>query len=292
MGETKAINLDSVSFYLKEKHDFDWLRNLGKVFCVFDEQDSGNISFGIEKDGVKKFVKYAGARTLEYLGEPEDAISRLMNSIPLYEELKHPHLIKLINHFQVAEGYALVFDWFDGECLHSHWSFPPPEKYTHPDSPFFRFKQLPIEFRLESLKCIFEFHVYVEKQNYVAIDFYDGSILYDFENNSTKICDIDFYKKKPFINTMGRLWGSSRFMSPEEFELGAEIDERTNVFNMGAIAFGLLGGDLDRSILKWDADQELYEVALKAVEKDKNDRYSTVKEFFLAWESASNNYLS
>ncbi|SMQ77963.1 hypothetical protein SAMN05444673_3164 [Bacillus sp. OV166] len=62
MGETKAINLDSVSFYLKEKHDFDWLRNLGKVFCIFDEQDSGNISFGIEKDGVKKFVKYAGAR--------------------------------------------------------------------------------------------------------------------------------------------------------------------------------------------------------------------------------------
>jgi serine/threonine protein kinase, bacterial len=43
---------------------------------------------------------------------------------------------------------------------------------------------------------------------------------------------------------MGRLWGSSRFMSPEEFGLGAKIDERTNVFNMGAIAFGLLGGEL------------------------------------------------
>ena len=27
--------------------------------------------------------------------------------------------------------------------------------------------------------------------------------------------------------------GSSRFMSPEEFELNAIIDERTNVFNMG-----------------------------------------------------------
>ena len=32
---------------------------------------------------------------------------------------------------------------------------------------------------------------------------------------------------------MGRLWGSSRFMSPEEFELNAIIDSRTNVFNMG-----------------------------------------------------------
>ncbi|WP_419883954.1 serine/threonine protein kinase [Peribacillus sp. B-H-3] len=292
MARTQVINLDSVSFQLKEKHDFEWLRSLGKVFCVFDEQDSGNICFGIEKDGVKRFVKYAGAKTLEYLGEPADAVARLKNSIPVYEQLRHQHLITLVTHFQVAEGYALVFDWFDGECLHSHWSFPPPQKYTHPDSPFFRYKQLPIEYRLESLKCILEFHVYVGSQNYVAIDFYDGSILYDFENNRTKICDIDFYKKKPFINTMGRLWGSSRFMSPEEFEFGAEIDERTNVFNMGAIAFGLLGGELDHSILKWDAGQELYEVALKAVEKDRKDRYSTVEEFFLAWELASIKCLS
>ena len=42
---------------------------------------------------------------------------------------------------------------------------------------------------------------------------------------------------------MGRLWGSSCFMSPEEFELNAIIDERTNVFNMGAMAFSLLGGE-------------------------------------------------
>jgi len=286
MNNKKLVTLGSVSFHLKEQHEFNWLKILGEVFCVFDEQDSGNICFGIEIDGAKRFVKYAGAKTIEYTGQPKDAVERLKRSVHLYEVLKHPYLINLIDHFQVDEGYALIFDWFDGECLHSHWSFPPPQKYTHPDSPFFRYKQLPIEIRLESLKCIFEFHVYAEKQNYVAVDFYDGSILYNFETNSTRICDIDFYKKKPFKNTMGRLWGSSRFMSPEEFELGAEIDERTNVFNMGAIAFGLLGGELDRSILKWDAGSELYEVAMKAVQKGKMDRYSTVEEFFFEWESA------
>jgi serine/threonine protein kinase, bacterial len=292
VDELQLISLDRVSFQLKEKHNFEWLTALGEVFGVFDEQDSGNICFGIEKDGVKKFVKYAGARTKEYSGQPEDAITRLKNSVPFYIGLQHKHLINLLDNFEVENGYALIFDWFDGECLHSHWSFPPPLKYTHPDSPFFRYKQLPIEHRLESFKNILEFHVHVEKNHYVAVDFYDGSILYDFKNNVTKICDIDFYKKKPFINTMGRLWGSSRFMSPEEFEFGVEIDERTNVFNMGAIAFGLLGGELDRSILKWDAGQDLYLVAKKAVEKDKNNRYSTVEEFFLEWEQASENYLS
>jgi serine/threonine-protein kinase len=287
MDHLHVISLDRVSFQLKDKHNFEWLTSFGEVFSVFDEQDSGNICFGVEKDGTKKFVKYAGAKTKEYSGLPEDAIVRLKNSFSIYEDLQHKHLIKLLEHFEVENGYVLVFDWFDGECLHSHWSFPPPHKYTHPDSPFYRFKQLPIELRLKSFKSILEFHVNVEKNNYVAVDFYDGSILYDFKNNVTKICDIDLYKAKPFVNTMGRLWGSSRFMSPEEFGLGAKIDERTNVFNMGAIAFGLLGGELDRSISKWDAGQEHYEVAMKAVRKDRIERYSTVEEFFSAWELAS-----
>jgi serine/threonine-protein kinase len=103
---------------------------------------------------------------------------------------------------------------------------------------------------------------------------------------TTKICDIDYYQKKPFINTMGRLWGSSRFMSPEEFELGASIDSITNVFNMGAIAFGLIGGELDRSFSKWDAGEALYEVALKAAQSNRNDRYQSVADFYSAWKSA------
>jgi len=278
--------VDTTSFQLKEFYDFKWLNSLGKVFCVFDQQDSGNISFGIEIDGKRKFLKFAGAKTINYSGDPQDAVIRLKQSILLYEELKHENLIKLIDHFEVKEGYAVVFDWFEGECLHPHWEFPPPSKYTHPNSPYYRFKQLPVERRIESMDCILRFHVQIERQNYVAVDFYDGSILYDFKNHITKICDIDYYQKKPFVNTMGRLWGSSRFMSPEEFELGAIIDERTNVFNMGSIAFSLLGGELDHSFSKWDAGQELYEVVMKAVEKDRRKRYASVEEFYSAWRMA------
>jgi serine/threonine-protein kinase len=281
-----TVNLDGVSLKLKDNHDLDWLRNLGNVFCVFDQQDSGNLNFGIKKDGKKYFVKYAGANTLEYAGNPQDAILRLKQAIPLYKEIKHPHLIELIDHFAVGNGYVGIFEWFDGKCLHPHWSFPPPAKYNHPDSPYFQFKQLSIELRLDSLNTIFLFHMHVESRSHVAIDFYDGSILYDFRNNITKICDIDLYQKKPYINRMGRLWGSSRFMSPEEFELGAKIDERTNVFNMGAIAFGLIGGELDRSFSKWEAGKELFKVAIKAIDKNKDKRYSSVAEFYSAWQNA------
>lgn len=36
-----TIHIDGVSFQLKEQHDFEWLKSMGNVFCVFDKQDSG-----------------------------------------------------------------------------------------------------------------------------------------------------------------------------------------------------------------------------------------------------------
>lgn len=282
----KKFRINNVSFELTENHDFDWMNRFGNVFCVFDEQDSGNISFGVEKNGTKYFVKYAGAKTMNASVEPEVAVGNLKRSIQLYVGMRHPILVNLVDHFETDKGYALVFDWFEGEGLHPHWKFSPPLKYQHPDSPFYRFRQLPIKNRIESFNQIIEFHVLVEEKDFIAVDFYDGSILYDFVNNQSRICDIDLYQKKPFQNTMGRLWGSSRFMSPEEFQLGAEIDERTNVFRMGATAFCLLGGELDRSLEKWQASKELYDVAIKAVQEDKSKRFSTVKEFSERWKMA------
>ncbi|MED0987279.1 serine/threonine protein kinase [Bacillus paramycoides] len=277
------IQINNITFQLKEHHNFDWLMKLGKVFVAFDQQDSGNICFGVEKNGQKKFIKYAGAQTITYKGSTDAAIIRLKNSVILYNELKHNSLINSIEHFPVQHGYVLIFEWFDGECLHPHWSFPPPAKYKDSNSPFYKYKKLSVKDRLISLHSIFSFHAYVEHKNYVAIDFYDGSILYNFKTNETKICDIDLYSKKPYINTMGRLWGSSRFMSPEEFQLNAIIDGKTNVFNMGAMAFTLLGGGQDRSFIKWEASKGLFEIAYRAVNENRSERYASVEEFYNAW---------
>lgn len=68
----------------------------------------------------------------------------------------------------------------------------------------------------------------------------------------------------------------------------AVLDSRTNVFNMGATAFVLLGGELDRSIEKWEAGHELYQVVCKAVETNRNQRYQSLSDFYLAWNDARN----
>ena len=57
---------------------------------------------------------------------------------------------------------------------------------------------------------------------------------------------------------------------------------------MGAIAFGLLGGEMDHSFIKWQAGQKLYEVALRAVNQKRELRYQTIDEFKTAWDKARN----
>jgi len=209
--------IDGVSFELREKHDFRWLHDVGKVFVVFDRQHSGNLCFGVETSSVKVFVKYAGAKTIEYKGEPQGAVSRLRQVVTVYRELRHPVLARLLRTFETPRGFAAVFEWCEGECLMPETGIPPAEQKADLKSPYRRFRQLPISKRLDAFDALLSFHVHVEAKGFVAIDFHDGNILYDFATGEIKICDIDFYMKKPFINTVGTLWGSSRFMSPEEF---------------------------------------------------------------------------
>jgi len=285
-GMMFECNIDGVSFRLKEQRELSFLSKYGKVFCAFDENDSGNISFGLEKNGSKYFIKVAGLPTTNAVRNPGEAVSALRKAIPVYNDLKHPVLTELVEHAPLDDLYLAVFKWVDGECLFDHWNFAKRPMYTHPQSPHNRYKQLSIEKRAKAFETIRSFFKLVVQKGYVAIDFYDGSIMYDFENDITTICDIDYFSRAPHINTMGRMWGSSRFMSPEEHELNANIDEITNVFTLGAISFLVFGDARDHSFEKWNANKELFDVAVKATSPDRNRRYRSIEEFCRAWDDA------
>lgn len=275
----KEIN--GVYFELKEDHDFSWLNKFGNIFCVFDKQDSGNICFGVKRKNEKLFIKYAGAKTLNYNGDIKIAVANLKQSIKVYEDLKCEQLIKLKETFKTGDGYATVFEWVEGENLHDHWNFDKYPKYTHPKSPYYKYRQLEIDKKIKSINTIFEFLCNVENSGYVAIDLYDGSIMYDFDSNTTKICDIDFFRKKPTTNDIGEnFWGSKRFKSPEEYILNSPIDEKTNVFNLGALIFGILGDDKDTSYEKWEASRDLYNIVLKAINPKREERYKSISDFY------------
>ncbi|MFE7064172.1 aminoglycoside phosphotransferase family protein [Sutcliffiella sp. NPDC057660] len=267
--------INNIAYKLKSPFDISFIEQYGEIFKIYDDQDSGNICFGVQSGDKRYFIKFAGAPTEQYSGKPADAIARLKSTVPIYKDLAHPNLIRFIKGEEVDGGFAAIFEWTDGECMGRMY----PQSRE-------KFLQMPDSTKLEVFNDILAFHIHIIKQGYVAIDFYDGSIMYDFSTKKTLICDIDLYSKMPYTNTIGRMWGSARFMSPEEFTPGAAIDEITNVYLMGATAFALFGGEKDRSIEKWRLSDELYKVALKAVNDNRGKRQQSLSKFEYEWNRA------
>jgi len=291
-GFAVKYEIDGVSFEVRREFDFSVLSRYGKVFCVFDGNDSGNISFGVEGERGRLFVKIAYAGTPNGKVPKSEVVASLRKAMPLYGALRHNSLIELVEHYPNGDAYVTVFKWACGECLLDYWNY---DRYiqTGEKSPQMRFRELPLETQLRSFAVVCDFLQHVAAQGYVAIDFYDGSIMYDFATDTTTICDIDFYEKTLHTVGDGPYWGSSRFMAPEESTRGSILDEVTNVYTLGATAFVYFGGvmnglhsDGNRERENWQLSDERYAVAMKAVAEEKADRYRNIAEFISAWKNA------
>ena len=243
------------------------------VFAVFDwtSQDSGNVSYGVRVGGERLFVKTAGSPedTRPFLPHPE-RVTLLHNAVRLARSVSDPALPDLRNVVESAEGPVLVYEWADGELVGT-----PASRRSDPTSAFARFLALDPHERASALDVVFRLHVKLAARGWIASDFYDGSLLYDFEHRRMHVVDLDSYRDGPFTNDMGRMFGSSRFMAPEEYERGARIDERTTVYTMGRTVAQFLS-------LGMPAIDALI---ARACEPDPQRRFRSVTEFYRAWSA-------
>jgi serine/threonine-protein kinase len=132
------------------------------------------------------------------------------------------------------------------------------------------------------MDTVFDVHRDLARIGWVASDFYDGCLLYDFARKTLRLIDLDTYNMGPFTNTMGRMFGSSRFMAPEELTLGAAIDERTTVFTLGRTAAEFLSdGTLNRPAFR--GSDPLFAVMERACREAPEDRFASVEELCAAW---------
>lgn len=222
-------------------------------------------------------MKFAGAQTAEYDGDVSKAVQRLRASVPVYQSISHRALIRYRASEEIAQGFAMIFDWADGECMGRMY------EESHKI-----IMNLPLEEKLHIYAEVTDFMIEVAKMGYVAVDFYDGSIMYDLPTKKVTICDIDFFRKSPAVNDMGRMWGSARFMSPEEYEKGAVIDEITNVFTIGRMGFSIFT-DSDFSLECWPLSEDAFHVLEKAASPEWRERYASIAEFKAEWLKALNN---
>ena len=240
----------------------DFLASVGRVFARFDRQDSGNISFGVETAGPP------GSDGLP-LAHAE-RVALLDNAAQLAREVPHPALTPFVRSLPSAWGPMLLYRWVDGEHLHVR-----RERREEPDTAWQRFLALPTSERLAVVQTLIDLHVALAKKGWVTGDFYDGCLIYNFRRKSIHVFDLDSYHQGPYRNNMGRMFGSTRFMAPEEFELARAIDERTTVFALGRTIGIFLSGLPAMS-----------DVIARACEADPVRRYGTVTELAGAFGQA------
>lgn len=247
------------------------LERAGHIFRAFRDRDSGSVAFGVEVAGERWFVKHS---------EEPRGIASLERARELHEALRHPALPTLRNAFRSPRGLALVYEWVAGEVLSARGE----AARRDPRSAHARFRALSAQAILAALDVIYDAHALLARRGFVAVDFYDGSVIYDFERGRTHLCDLDEYRRGPFALDAERLPGSTRFMAPEEFQSGARIDQVTNVFTLGRTALVLLGdGSASRA---WKGSDAQLRVALRATAPDRGARHPSVPAFVDDWKRA------
>ena len=265
------LNIDRI-----DMSPLDFLNSNGEVFAVFDErtQDSGNVSYGWAVHHERRFVKTAGAPDATAFLPHIERVAWLRNAVVLANSVQHEALVPLERTVESPHGPMLVCKWVDGELIRV-----PAARRSDPDSSYQRFRLLPLPELLAALDSVFDCHRVICAAGWVASDFYDGAMVYDFQTHTMALVDLDLYRHGPIINDMGRMFGSSRFMAPEEFKAGATIDERTTVFNMGRCIHEFVA-------TRADATPSVLAIAARACAPEPDERFQTISEFYAAWHSA------
>ncbi|MFE7809285.1 hypothetical protein ACFU51_32380 [Streptomyces sp. NPDC057430] len=147
-----------------------------------------------------------------------------------------------------------------------------------------RFRAQPLAQINIALEALLNAHLAVEDAGYVAVDLYDGCMLYDFDQQRMMLCDLDEYRPGPFTLEGDRLPGSSRYMAPEEFVRGSLIDIRTTVFNLGrALRLLLDAGDEET---QWRGTPAQLAVIVQATAREPENRLPSVSALVDAWQAA------
>ena len=171
------------------------------AFVVFDAQDSGCLSYGVEEAGRRWLVKTA--TTVE-------GRASLDRACAVHAAVRHPAIVRPIRTVHGAAGPTLVYPWYDGNVL-NHATVHGADR-----SGLTRFQHLPVPQIEVALDAILDAHLAVSAAGLVAVDLYDGCFLYDFAASRIRLIDLDEYRPGPFVLDADRLPGSRRYMAPEE----------------------------------------------------------------------------
>ncbi len=223
--------------------------------------------------------------------EDPNFLARFQREAKIVAKLEHPHIVPVYDFSEHKNMAYLVMRYVEGETLKAHLTGEP----------------LPPERILEILKPVAEALAYAHEQGVLHRDIKPSNVMLTPEG-SIFLTDFGLARMaQSGESTLSQdmMIGTPQYMSPEQAK-GVEVDERTDIYSLGVILFEMLTGRVPfnadtpyavvhdhiytplplPTTIKSDISPALEQVVLKALAKEKDDRYQKVTELALAFEDA------
>lgn len=241
---------------------------MGKVYKVFDTEIQEKVALKLLKPEI---------------AADEQTITRFRNELKFARKIGHRNVCKMFDLNRSDETYFITMEYVSGEDLKSFIN---------------RVGRLPVAKAVIIAEQVCEGLVEAHHQGVVHRDLKPQNIMIDREGNA-KIMDFGiarFIRAKGITNA-GILIGTPEYLSPEQAET-KDVDHRSDIYTLGIILYEMLTGAVpfdgetplsvamkhktekpkDPRAINPQIPEEMSELILKCMEKDKNKRYQKTEE--------------
>lgn len=256
---------------------------MGDVYAAFDER--------LRREVAIKVLRPALARNPQVR-------RRFENEALIQHKLRHPHILEAMDILE-DESLAIVMALVEGPTLEEHVLDELAGGVSAARV-------------LAVMKPVLEAVEYAHSQGVIHRDLKPANVLLDRSAGYEVPLVADFgiarITEEVGHTRTGASMGSAGFMSPEQLRDASSVDERADVYSLGAMLYFVLGGEVPYGVfseadrihrvmsgeapapLRLDADLEGFgEVALKAMSHDVDARFTSVRQMRQALEGSASN---
>jgi len=164
----------------------------------------------------------------EHFSGDDDSIERFRREARSAAKLSHPNIVTVIDRGEAGDRQFIVFEYVDGQNLKQLVASK---------------GRLPVRDALELAVQIARALSFAHAQGLVHRDVKPQNVL--LGDGDAKVTDFGIARSLDVnlgLTQTGTVLGTSEYISPEQARGGREVDERTDVYSLGAVVYELLAG--------------------------------------------------
>lgn len=190
-------------------------------------------------------------------------IERFLGEAKSIAALNHPNIIQIFDIGKDTDGLYITTEFVDGTDL---------ERLIKVQ------KKLQPKIAVKLIKPICKALLYAHKMSVIHRDIKPANILLT-KDGIPKIADFGLARLESMkeLEVTGVIMGTRAYASPEQFCDAKHIDQRTDIYSVGAMFYEMVTGNSPQFFRDGDVPKPLLPIILKAMERDPDRRYQSLQ---------------